>query len=178
MTGSVHPHVCGEHWSQINVNVAKCGSSPRVWGTWRQSMAGLANRGSSPRVWGTCRQCHSGYAHARFIPTCVGNIPPCLAASIMAAVHPHVCGEHKSSHRKTHRNAGSSPRVWGTYSVWQGVSLDGRFIPTCVGNMGDEHCVSDSGAVHPHVCGEHLRVRLRQVRHHGSSPRVWGTFSY
>ena len=31
--------------------------------------------------------------------------------------------------------------------------------------------------VHPHVCGEHTKETLVYVCGHGSSPRVWGTFS-
>ena len=30
---SVHPHVCGEHNIKIMLDISKCGSSPRVWGT-------------------------------------------------------------------------------------------------------------------------------------------------
>jgi len=53
--------------------------------------------------------------------------------------------------------------------------LSYRFIPTCVGNsiQKQNHCPVP--AVHPHVCGELLKINLVCVDTNGSSPRVWGT---
>ena len=49
----VHPHVCGELYSQ--------------------SFTPLFCFGSSPRVWGTLLRLHKNFHLFRFIPTCVGN---------------------------------------------------------------------------------------------------------
>jgi len=52
-----------------------------------------------------------------------------------------------------------------------------RFIPTCVGNMSDLDCLFPEHAVHPHVCGEHVRrIAETGTDTGGSSPRVWGTY--
>ncbi len=55
------------------------------------------------------------------------------------------------------------------------VPVQGRFIPTGVGNTGYDaewHCIP---AVHPHGCGEHQIAELVSEISDGSSPRVWGT---
>ena len=92
--GSVHPHVCGEHYNLIIAATKTDGSSPRVWGTPPHSA-------HLPR-------------QLRFIPTCVGNTLLSTIFIFAFAVHPHVCGEHTSSGWKLQCRAGSSPRVWGT----------------------------------------------------------------
>ncbi len=113
----------------------------------------------------------------RFIPTCVGNMPVfCLLAGSAVgssprvwgtcasplpstcrwSVHPHVCGEHA---------------VQGEHS-----RLEGRFIPTCVGNISPASPAGPTPTVHPHVCGEHNIPTAPATAPHGSSPRVWGTF--
>ncbi len=156
MAQTVHPHVCGEHAPLPSPSPPDCGSSPRVWGTWRRGRPG-----NSPH---------------RFIPTCVGNIAPEGAKRDKGTVHPHVCGEHETRRRpKGHEKRfiptcvgnmaapiafktydyGSSPRVWGTSFLRLRVVQRQRFIPTCVGNMSS--CVFGSYSAN------------------GSSPRVWGT---
>ncbi len=70
----VHPHGCGEHFSEsFNEDFAD-GSSPRVWGTPAGAEARAAGR--------------------RFIPTGVGNTLNRVTPPIVDAVHPHGCGEH------------------------------------------------------------------------------------
>ncbi len=135
---TVHPHVCGEHAFPRMCLRQYNGSSPRVWGTCQPGVASRPHpHGSSPRVWGTCRACSVVGDLQRFIPTCVGNIPPTSGVSGGGTVHPHVCGEHTGRQpRSPHavrfiltcvgnirgegggwsRYAGSSPRVWGTSS--------------------------------------------------------------
>jgi len=112
---AVHPHVCGEHL--INCARANCVS------------------GSSPRVWGTSRMIYSWIIPYRFIPTCVGNISTLQVGKCLWPVHPHVCGEHVRELGLWTAPNGSSPRVWGTSIHWAPGRADGRFIPTCVGNM-------------------------------------------
>jgi len=115
LKNQVHPHVCGEHTINVCRLILVLGSSPRVWGTFPSPI---------PRTPGT-----------RFIPTCVGNIGSGRACVLFHPVHPHVCGEHLTVvYYYAHRH-GSSPRVWGTYSLGNKPTSPGRFIPTCVGNM-------------------------------------------
>jgi len=151
----VHPHVCGEHSSSVNLSDRAVGSSPRVWGT-------LENHRSLPR---TCR----------FIPTCVGNTRFSRKISTRASVHPHVCGEHKALPHKPPVSLGSSPRVWGTLDAGGCAAAYRRFIPTCVGNTVITTRIECCITVHPHVCGEHVIGYWLLVLIIGSSPRVWGT---
>ncbi len=91
----VHPHACGEHLVSNCSQVARCGSSPRMWGTQDASV-------------------FDGLFY-RFIPTHVGNTvgdPPTWA---WRPVHPHACGEHGVADMGTFIPGGSSPRMWGTH---------------------------------------------------------------
>jgi len=132
---SVHPHVCGEHFSNRSCSHSPTGSSPRVWGTFHHFCFRI-------------RGC-------RFIPTCVGNITIARKKCCHFAVHPHVCGEHFFFVLFPCRLLGSSPRVWGTCAGNVPPPFSVRFIPTCVGNIHQLITLSQNGAVHPHVCGEH-----------------------
>ena len=111
---AVHPHVCGEHYAPKHFMYLHFGSSPRVWGT----------RG----------ECCMYVPWLRFIPTCVGNTQLGEHTANMMTVHPHVCGEHSPGLYTAIPVSGSSPRVWGTLSVYVLNSGIKRFIPTCVGN--------------------------------------------
>ena len=86
-----------------------------------------------------------------------------------------MCGEHQEQKHRRPFDHGSSPRVWGTlFDVFFDVRKE-RFIPTCVGNTYSGDCPTRKGAVHPHVCGEHVSPRITISYPSGSSPRVWGT---
>ena len=72
-------------------------------------------------------------------------------------------------------NAGSSPRAWGTlFSIAAGTA-PWRFIPTGVGNSGQQKQLNEQQAVHPHGRGELMRPAPTCDRVNGSSPRAWGT---
>ena len=110
----VHPHACGEHNLPRAIALVKLGSSPRLWGT-------------RPQI--DHRSCNW-----RFIPTPVGNTGFLSADKVAMAVHPHACGEHKTSVTKTMTTLGSSPRLWGTQNKPYLSPRSLRFIPTPVGN--------------------------------------------
>ncbi len=112
---SVHPHICGEHYSGSEFNYKYNGSSPHMWGT---STLNLDGKG-----------------RARFIPTYVGNIDKAKIPAKIPSVHPHICGEHFSGISKNLDFFGSSPHMWGTYSCATVDVLLKRFIPTYVGNI-------------------------------------------
>ena len=134
----VHPHGCGEHASPTLNSAANCGSSPRVWGT----SLNLACPGKT----------------LRFIPTGVGNILRPVCHRRLQTVHPHGCGEHLLCRTRLPRRAGSSPRVWGTSAVLRAELRARRFIPTGVGNIDGAPVLLTREAVHPHGCGEHLKM--------------------
>ena len=110
----VHPHACGEHYSNPGDLVFDPGSSPRLWGTHYFA--------------------YYMELYARFIPTPVGNTCNTAPRYPAGPVHPHACGEHKMMFRFASHTTGSSPRLWGTrYGRWWRLHCS-RFIPTPVGN--------------------------------------------
>ena len=152
---AVHPHACGEHYAYGYSIVGISGSSPRMWGT---QMYGLTYND-----------------RLRFIPTHVGNTDEAHRTKNPSAVHPHACGEHISVRFLPTTYSGSSPRMWGTLISDLRDSVNGRFIPTHVGNtlIGGFHITTLW--VHPHACGEHRYFLLFIHLSNGSSPRMWGT---
>jgi len=54
------------------------------------------------------------------------------------------------------------------------LSVFARFIPTCVGKASTGIEYAGFVTVHPHVCGEGIKILILSVRLGGSSPRVWG----
>ena len=152
---SVHPRVCGEHPVEILVAPLCDGSSPRVRGT---PSPGRSHRSGS-----------------RFIPACAGNTIPGVDDTSNEAVHPRVCGEHRSRRSRVWSRNGSSPRVRGTRTTLDRELDRIRFIPACAGNTACNHPDLPGAPVHPRVCGEHLGLMSRSLLTVGSSPRVRGT---
>jgi len=111
--------------------------------------------GSSPRMWGTRSATDS--------------------ANVESSVHPHACGEHSARRARTWFATGSSPRMWGTQRKTGPDLVRYWFIPTHVGNTHPTAYRSETGAVHPHACGEHPSEPIFELRECGSSPRMWGT---
>ena len=91
---AVHPHVCGEHMSNIHPIQRIPGSSPRVWGTFPNCNRGQSDIRFIPTCVGNITVCEVCCPIVRFIPTCVGNIKTHSIEDTRFAVHPHVCGEH------------------------------------------------------------------------------------
>ena len=151
---TAHPHVCVEHLQRPCLVRRGVGSSPRVWGAHAAAVA-------------------SGDLE-RLIPTCVGSTHPKPSRAPPTSAHPHVCGEHYGFMSGILWGRGSSPRVWGALSVVVGLSMITRLIPTCVGSTTPMPITGKAIAAHPHVCGEHERLRREGFTFVGSSPRVWG----
>jgi len=131
----VHPHMRGEHPSQVRQREAEDGSSPHAWGT------RSTHRHRLPR--------------SRFIPTCVGNTGPTPHDRFRDAVHPHMRGEHEIFTCGPMKMTGSSPHAWGTPDFIQRLMSARRFIPTCVGNTSLHAGRTSTLPVHPHMRGEH-----------------------
>ena len=72
-------------------------------------------------------------------------------------------------------SSGSSPRMWGTLGFELIDDRHERFIPTHVGNTACLFHTVSIHAVHPHACGEHVRLVEPFHGARGSSPRMWGT---
>jgi len=152
---AVHPHACGEHQLSPRQIIYKIGSSPRMWGTplLRDISAILG----------------------RFIPTHVGNTSGISLPGEPLTVHPHACGEHAPGLGRVGYAHGSSPRMWGTPGGVCVYFPSPRFIPTHVGNTTIHWPLSVMIAVHPHACGEHVKLSPNPLPLGGSSPRMWGT---
>ena len=152
---SVHPHACGEHKTPPAKYSQEGGSSPRMWGT-RVTITTIS-------------------VSTRFIPTHVGNTGVCVCCPSDPTVHPHACGEHPERFRYLMQALGSSPRMWGTPTIWMSCENLRRFIPTHVGNTSICRKPNFLQTVHPHACGEHGVDAAREDIDDGSSPRMWGT---
>ena len=152
---TVHPRMCGEHFSSIPANSVISGSSPHVRGT---------------------RRSVGDYLLAcRFIPACAGNTTASASRSCQPPVHPRMCGEHTICTAEALLNPGSSPHVRGTLPD-SGLSVDHvRFIPACAGNTTVPAPEPRKKTVHPRMCGEHDYVQDRFSSNFGSSPHVRGT---
>ena len=70
---------------------------------------------------------------------------------------------------------GSSSRMWGTLLPPVAQMKRERFIPTHVGNTRTSWLTRQGSSVHPHACGEHIRMSTNSSSVIGSSPRMWGT---
>ena len=151
---AVHPHMRGEYLVSLNVPAMRCGSSPHAWGIRWWEGRGLRMR--------------------RFIPTCVGNTQPRLAADMEYPVHPHMRGEYKSPAEWIRTYGGSSPHAWGIRLLRSPDVADARFIPTCVGNTYCSKRSSRSHTVHPHMRGEYSCTLSASCPLIGSSPHAWG----
>ena len=154
-TLAVHPRVCWEHSPVLALSSSRAGSSPRVRGTRRNGKTYLMA--------------------GRFIPACAGNTDTASFAATANAVHPRVCGEHRSARRREGVDGGSSPRVRGTQRPIQDALRRQRFIPACAGNTAPPAPAASPKSVHPRVCGEHIGQSAESRRVRGSSPRVRGT---
>ncbi len=142
-----------------------------MWGTLEHNPRTgqvVAYHGSSPRMWGTLRIMATAGEWVRFIPTHVGNTGRAHPARSSRPVHPHACGEHLNMTWPLEKPTGSSPRMWGTRTPCRSFDAGVRFIPTHVGNTYPPPGRRARCTVHPHACGEHVRLG-------GSSPRMWGT---
>ncbi len=193
---TVHPRVCGEHARRTVSNWMTVGSSPRMRGTltWttprpvsRRFIPAYAGNtltpreterlqgGSSPRMRGTQRCQPRPALIGRFIPAYAGNTSACRRHCRVRAVHPRVCGEHRSLGVTKSGRGGSSPRMRGT-PITKGRQMGTiRFIPAYAGNTARDPQQPRGSAVHPRVCGEHSRRISPRAASTGSSPRMRGT---
>ena len=89
-------------------------------------------------------------------------------------VHPHTCGEYRSSMALKIGTYGSSPHMWGILFGCPHSRRRSRFIPTHVGNTDTLPDGWEEDSVHPHTCGEYTRDRHAELDGTGSSPHMWG----
>ena len=154
---SVHPHACGEYAARPALVVSIYGSPPRVWGI-RVAVCACV-------------------LPPRFTPTRVGNTRSSMRVCATTPVHPHACGEYSKRTGAIRRRYGSPPRVWGIPRREINGDLTSRFTPTRVGNTEYQAEDDEGNTVHPHACGEYVKLAQATGVHIGSPPRVWGILS-
>ena len=140
-----------------------------------KTFASLVYPGSSPRGRGTPEPRAEPRSKSRFIPAWAGNTGYCYLPFCDSLVHPRVGGEHRSQHNLGFTHSGSSPRGRGT--LWGICRIDqrSRFIPAWAGNTTIAATITQLGAVHPRVGGEHIFLISAGRPSDGSSPRGRGT---
>ena len=112
-------------------------------------------------MWGKLTTDASSLLAGRFIPTHVGKAGAGPRDRPHRAVHPHACGESVRLEDMSLPDPGSSPRMWGKFLVDGLLDLPRRFIPTHVGKATYTTSAVYSPPVHPHACGESVRVSIR-----------------
>ncbi len=104
----------------------------------------------------------------------MGNTSPPGVPRSSDPVHPHERGEYDAKVTQVSLDIGSSPRTWGIQFMTLQDWVNGRFIPTNVGNTTNNVKRCFTMTVHPHERGEYARVHASTWRMRGSSPRTWG----
>ncbi len=152
---AVHPRVCGAHPATLETGKAQTGPSPRLRGS-RRGLGGLLGG-------------------RRSIPASAGLTRPAAAGGGSSSVHPRVCGAHGGSRGCGGCPDGPSPRLRGSREP--GLVLQGhvRSIPASAGLTSSMASSDPSAAVHPRVCGAHLRWRDEENARIGPSPRLRGS---
>ncbi len=138
---SEHPHACGENGIRADVEFARHGTSPRLWGK------------LIPNI--------SPCSIARNIPTLVGKTGVGGQSQLDSPEHPHACGENCMSVKETAVRAGTSPRLWGKRVASRGRNTYRRNIPTLVGKTSRRARRLLAPSEHPHACGENDHMVMR-----------------
>ena len=151
----VHPRVCGGARTDVPLDVAQVGPSPRV-------------RGSRLTV-------DLYHTYTGSIPACAGEPRTYTPTPIVHGVHPRVCGGALLGSSSDLLGSGPSPRVRGSLDVVERHHLPRGSIPACAGEPWASHSRSCLLWVHPRVCGGAVWSRLHSPLHVGPSPRVRGS---
>ena len=110
----------------------------------------------------------------RITPACAGRRSQEIRRSGSALDHPRVCGEKRQALPRSHRRAGSPPRVRGeAYCHTSAIALK-RITPACAGRRARRRRTFARRGDHPRVCGEKSRSQALLGRLLGSPPRVRG----
>ena len=175
----VHPRVCGEHPGFSVRSYADSGSSPRMRGTrprphrpcqigrfipayagnTRRRFQRIHDLAVHPRVCGEHPRRHSEAA------AYVGSSPRMrgtrFAGIMKFRIHrfiPAYAGNTIRIRKIPRREGGSSPRMRGTRYPSPDWANQVRFIPAYAGNTPLPMNARKQAAVHPRVCGEHVRT--------------------
>ena len=124
---------------------------------------------------GTAISLHTCRIGQRITPACAGNSQALNTLSPLLEDHPRVCEEQRIHSPAVAVLVGSPPRVRGTVVHGGLGDVDDGITPACAGNSIRPLHGPPGGSDHPRVCGEQPCCMTRQMRLHGSPPRVRGT---
>ena len=150
----VYPRVCGETRAEISACTTQQGLSPRMRGNLGDHAGGTFAGGS--------------------IPAYAGKPPRTGRLTGLRTVYPRVCGETVLDLQDMRRFAGLSPRMRGNPSRAGCGGCRVGSIPAYAGKPSCRRRNSTIPRVYPRVCGETIRLRLRQDGVEGLSPRMRG----
>ena len=192
---TVHPHACGENMARYTLAGPFKGPPPRVWGKRSLYARRVLLRWSTPTRVGkthTGQRAHADdqvHPHAcgengrkkgqskwrrRSTPTRVGKTKGLSHRVGHIKVHPHACGEnYRLSYNHPYED-GPPPRVWGKHINARQGPRPIRSTPTRVGKTVGLDIPTTAATVHPHACGENLRLTNVISGRSGPPPRVWG----
>ena len=88
--------------------------------------------------------------------------------------HPHIHGEHTLNSWRHTLTMGSPPYTWGAPNYNYFPSFTNGITPIYMGSTFVITCSSILARDHPHIHGEHYRVRPTYARLLGSPPYTWG----
>ena len=160
----------GSAYSESSIEVY-----PRVCGgTQAQESQADREEGLSPRVRGNPAGSPDFSEWPGSIPACAGEPSASLHLLDFVAVYPRVCGGTPSSHSRSMRMSGLSPRVRGNRTRHGLGAVPRRSIPACAGEPCLKAHSVRSQKVYPRVCGGTRGTSNDQSNHHGLSPRVRG----
>ena len=166
---SEHPRVCGENrCSQAQFQTPR-GTSPRMRG---KRM--LRNRRTSPRMRGKPTQSMATMKQGGNIPAYAGKTLRQVAAQVIHAEHPRVCGENPIRRVRLNPRGGTSPRMRGKPRYSGRPHSHRRNIPAYAGKTNAEEQKKKLEAEHPRVCGENFLADAVETFAPGTSPRMRG----
>ena len=132
--------------------------------------------GSSPRPWGCFQIRCLIMTRAIVFPTPVGVFLGGLFDIVFKWGLPHARGGVSISLHVYSRNYQSSPRPWGCFCTFTGVSHKGNVFPTPVGVFLKKPDTMIRLCSLPHARGGVSVSPARMLLESASSPRPWGCF--
>ena len=133
---------------------------------------------SSPRMWGCFLWQNDGKLFRLVFPTHVGVFPKAGCSCPARWSLPHACGGVSIPTWGILRVRTSSPRMWGCFRDRRGDGAGEKVFPTHVGVfLPPRRGLAPSGGL-PHACGGVSTTALLSAGLRGSSPRMWGCFSF
>jgi len=152
--GKEHPRVCGENKSDLDLKIARLGTSPRMRGKPLDAVVSSFSFGN--------------------IPAYAGKTSSLMMFSLLNQEHPRVCGENGLLTATGWAQVGTSPRMRGKHQRTLQLATAKRNIPAYAGKTSPQPCRRHGWWEHPRVCGENRSLGQYERGASGTSPRMRG----